>query len=195
MNDICLAGGLEVEGFLDDTKAVGERVNDVLVLGGFDSVDDAHLIEKFAWIVALGANEIRRRLSRAIESRGGRLASVIHPTCVISPTAEIGSGVSINAYSCVLANARIGNYALIGSLALIGEDSIIEEAAFIGPGCRLAGRSRVGCCALIGIGAVILNDAPVGAHSTIGAGATVVSEIPEHVVAVGTPARVTKSLR
>lgn len=195
VNDICLAGGIEVEGFLDDTKTIGERVNDVPVLGRFDLAKDAHLIKEFDWIVGLGDNETRWRLSRDIRTRGGRLASVIHPTCVISPTAEVGSGVSMNVHSCVLANAQVGDYVVITSNSTIGEDCIVEEAVLIGPGCTLAGGSRVGRCALIGAGAVILDGAPVGAHSVIGAGATVISEIPPYALAVGTPARVKKGLR
>ena len=195
VNDICLAGGIEVEGFLDNTKTVGERINDVPVLGRFDLAKDAQLIKEFDWIVGLGDNEIRRRLSRDIRARGGRLASLFHPTSVISPTAQVGSGVTINVHSCVLANAQVGDYVVITSNTTIGEDSIVEEAVLLGPGSTLAGGSRVGCCTLIGAGAVILDGAPVGAHSKIGAGATVVSEIPPYALAVGTPARVTKSLR
>ena len=70
----------------------------------------------------------------------------------------------------------------------------LEEAVLIGPGCQLTAGCRIGACALIGAGAVVLGGARVGRHSIIGAGATVVSEIPDYVLALGTPARIERQL-
>jgi len=194
INDICQVLEIEVVGFLDDTKAPGENINGVPVLGGFDRAQESALIEQAEWIVGIGENVIRRRLCQEIESRGGTLATIIHPACARSPSAVIGKGVYINAFSRLLANTRVGDYALIEGLSSIGTDSVLEEAVLIGPGCQLTAGCRIGACALIGAGAVVLGGAPVGRHSIIGAGATVASEIPDYVLAVGTPARVKRQL-
>jgi sugar O-acyltransferase (sialic acid O-acetyltransferase NeuD family) len=192
--DVCQLLDLEVLGFLDDTRPRDELVNDLPVLGGFDCIDDENLVKRASWIVGLGNNEIRRRLLTRIRERGGTLATIIHPTCLISPSAEIGRGVLINAFSRVLPNARVGDYALIEGLASIGADSITEEGAFIGPGCNIAGASHIGTCAFIGIGATLSEKVTVGAYSVIGAGAVVASDIPEGVLAVGVPAVVKRKL-
>ncbi len=193
--DVCALMGLEVIGFLDDTKPADELVNGIPVLGGFDRIEDEAFVKQADWIVGLGNCEIRRTLLKRIEAQGGTLATLIHPTCLISPHAEIGKGVLINAYSRVLPNARVRDYVMIGGHCSIGSDSLIGEGAFIGPGSLIAGQSQIGTCAFIGIGAVVNENAKVGAHSIIGAGATVVGEIPDYVVAIGVPARVKKKLR
>lgn len=195
LSDTCGLLGFKVIGFLDDTKSPDEVVNGIPVLGGFGRIEDAGLIKQAEWVVGLGNNEIRRRLLMEIRERGGNLANVIHPTCLISPSAQIGNGVYIGAYARVLPNARVGDYVLIEGYAGIGADSVIEEGAFIGPGCQIAGQSHIGSCAFIGIGATLNEKAKVGAHSIIGAGSTVVTEIPEHVVATGVPAKVKRALR
>ena len=201
----CTVLGLEIAGFLDDTKSRDERINGIPVLGGFELVDDSCMIKEFEWIVscmikefewivALGNNQVRRDLLTNIQERGGRVATLIHPTCLISPSARIGKGVRIGQYASVLPDTRIADFALFERYASIGADVVIGEGAFVGPGCQIAGACHIGCCTFIGIGASLIEGVRVGDHSIVGAGAAVTTNIPEHVLAVGVPARVKKSL-
>ena len=192
--DVCTDLGVEVVGFLDDTKPQGEIVNGVPVLGGFDTLTRPESSAEADYIVGLGDNVIRRRLSDEIEKHGGKLASVVHPSCFISPSAEIGSAVFINSYSRVLANARIGRNALVEGHCTIGSDCVLEDDVACGPGSMLTAGSRIGEAAFLGAGTVVVGPARVGRHSVIGAGATVLTDIPDRVLAVGTPATVKKEL-
>jgi sugar O-acyltransferase (sialic acid O-acetyltransferase NeuD family) len=194
IHDICQVAGTPIRGFLDDTRSPGETVNNIPILGPFARAHEKKLLADSDWIVGLGDNEIRRRLSHDIRANGGRLATIIHPTCIISPSARIGVGVYINALSRVLANVVIGDFALIEGLSSIGTDSVLEEAVLIGSGCQLIAGSHLGTCALLGAGAVVVRQAHIGAYSKIGAGATVIGDIPERVLAVGIPAKVKKRL-
>ena len=65
---------------------------------------------------------------------------------------------------------------------------------FCGPGCTLTAGCRIGEGAFLGAGTVVIGPARVGRHSVIGAGATVLSDIPDRVLAIGTPATVKKEL-
>ena len=195
IHDVCTDLGVEVVGFLDDTKAQGEIVNGVPVLGGFDAMTRPELIAGAEYLVGLGDNVIRRRLSDEIEKHGGKLASVVHPSCFISPSAEIGNAVFISGFSRVMANARIGRNALIEGHCTIGNDCVLEDDVACGPGCMLIHGSRIGKAASLGTGTVVIGPARVGSHSVIGAGATVLTDIPDRVLAVGTPAMVKKDFR
>ncbi len=110
-------------------------------------------------------------------------------------SAEIGSAVFISSYSRVLANARIGRNALIEGHCNIGSDCVLENDVACGPGCMLIHGSRIGKAAVLGTGTVVIGPARVGSHSVIGAGATVLTDIPDRVLAVGTPAMVKKEFR
>ena len=46
----------------------------------------------------------------------------------------------------------------------------------------------------IGAGSIILPGVTIGDHTVIGAGSVVIKDIPDHVVAVGTPCRVIRSV-
>jgi acetyltransferase-like isoleucine patch superfamily enzyme len=56
----------------------------------------------------------------------------------------------------------------------------------------LGGAARVGSFSLLGLGAAVLPGVSVGSRSIIGAGSVVARDIPDDVVAMGVPARVSK---
>ena len=62
----------------------------------------------------------------------------IHPTAIISPSAELGENVKIGAYSIIEDDVIIGdnteimNYSLIGTRAIIGKNNKIFNSAIIG---------------------------------------------------------------
>jgi acetyltransferase-like isoleucine patch superfamily enzyme len=57
----------------------------------------------------------------------------------------------------------------------------------------LGGNVQVGTGTMIGLGANVVHGLVIGAHTVIGAGSTVVHDVPDHVVALGSPARVTRT--
>jgi acetyltransferase EpsM len=63
----------------------------------------------------------------------------------------------------------------------------------LNPGAVVAGRARIGAGCYVGAGATIIDQIEVGAWTVIGAGAVVIRHLPEHVTAVGVPARVIKA--
>jgi UDP-3-O-[3-hydroxymyristoyl] glucosamine N-acyltransferase len=116
----------------------------------------------------------------------------VHETAVVSPSARIGSGVSIGAYSVIEAgvvvesDCSIGAHCFIGGHAHIGEGAVIQHNVSIGGvglgfhfesnGDRLffphLGTVRIGANAVIGSGSVIargqLTDTVIGAGSRLG---------------------------
>ena len=77
----------------------------------------------------------------------------------------------------------------------LGFPMTIEEDCTIGHLVMLHG-CTIGKGALIGIGAIVLNGAKIGAGSAVGAGALVPEnkEIPPGVIAMGSPAKVVRSI-
>jgi len=192
--DVCIALGREVLGFLDDTREPGTRINGVSVLGGFVRCSDPTLIAEAALHVALGDNHARLRIAGEIERAGGVLATLIHPSCDVSPSAEIADGVFAGSFSRVRPNARLGRCALLEGAVSVGTDGVIGDGAFVGPGASLTAGTRVGEGAFIGAGATVVEAARIGAWSVIGAGSTVLVDVPERVLVAGSPAVVKRRL-
>jgi len=53
--------------------------------------------------------------------------TVIHPTAVIHPSAELGVGVSIGPYAVIHENTTIGDYSRVGSGAQVGPNTALGE--------------------------------------------------------------------
>lgn len=106
----------------------------------------------------------------------------------------LGKGVFINA-GCRFQDQggiTIGDGALIGHnvvIATLNHDLAPEKRQSLIPSPVHIGKN-----VWIGAGSVILPGVSIGDNSVIGAGSVVTKSIPENVVAVGSPARVIKTL-
>ena len=165
INDICVEHVRPVQGFLDDTKAVGTVVDGVPVLGGFAGWRTPDLL-----------------------AAGGTMGSAVHPDTFRSPSSRTGTGVYIHAYSRLMAIAAVGHDCLIEGLCSIGSGCVVGQAVWLGPGCQLTAGARVNDDAFLGASAVVVGPACVGAGSVIGAGGVVSRDIPPDVLAVGVSA-------
>lgn len=188
--DVATAAGMAILGFLDDTRPPGDSVAGISVLGGFDAWNSLEVAPRARFILAVGDNAARAGISRDIEAGGGKLASVIHPSCIVSPSARIDRGCFISGFCRVLSNAHVGAYALIEGLSTVGADAVLGDGGFMGPSAQITGGGFVGREAFIGAGAIVVGPARIGDYSVIGAGATVIADIPDRVLAVGVPAAI-----
>ena len=104
----------------------------------------------------------------------------------------IGDHCSLNPYSIIYGHGgtRIGNGVRIAAHCVIIPANHRRDARGAG---RLAGMEArgitIGDDVWIASGCQILDGVSIGSHATIGAGSVVTRPIPEHVTAVGAPAR------
>lgn len=143
-------------------------------------------------IIAIGDNQVRKKLSLASTHP---FANAIHPSVILSKHASIGTGNMILHGAIIQANTSLKNHIIVNTGAQIDHDCQIEDYCHIGPGVVLCGSISVGEGTFIGAGAVVIPGVKIGSWAIIGAGATVVSDIPDHAVAVGTPAKVINHAR
>jgi len=184
--DAARAAELEVMGFLDDAVPAGQQVLDWRVLGDLDWLQGRHNISV---ALGIGANDVRRQVADKLERAGAALATVVHPTAVLSPYAEVGPGVVVFALAVVNVGARIGRGAIVNTGSILEHDVAIGDFAHVASNAALGGNARVGADAMLGTGAVVLPGRAVGDRSIVGAGAVVSRDVAADVVVAGVPAR------
>lgn len=189
-NDLCQFANHDPIGILDNHKPKGSTVNGCPVLGPIDLVEDSDLRATCHFVVAIRDFDLKREWAGRIRKSGGRLTSIFHPSVVISPSATIGEGVMINAFSFVYANARVGDLCIIESHCMIGTEVVIEEGCMIAPGAHVNRATKIEEDCFIGSCSVFVPDITVGKRCVIGAGSAVVRDILPNKVAAGVPARV-----
>ncbi|HZK79798.1 MAG TPA: acetyltransferase [Humisphaera sp.] len=155
------------------------------------------------WVRAQGVEHLlfgfgdcnaKMRLSRRAEERGFRFATAVHPRATIAPDVALGEGTVVMAGVVINASAILGRHVIVNTCASVDHDCVIEDAVHLSPGVHLAGGVEVGQGTWIGIGAVVAPKVRIGRGTIIGAGSVVLKDIPSHVVAWGSSARVMRSL-
>jgi len=185
--DVALDCGYERIAFLDDA-AVGTSAE---ILGPFSS------LERFAqeWpaaIVAVGNNALRLRMFEEIGRRGFKRISLVHPSAHMSRSAVIGGGVFIGRAAVIGTNARIGDATIVNTSASIDHDCQIGLANHIAPGATLSGEVMTGERVWLGTGCSVRQRVRIGADAVVGVGAAVVGDLPGAQTYAGVPAQALK---
>lgn len=141
-------------------------------------------------VLAIGDNATRCRLS--VKLRGIEWMTVVHPRAWVHSSVHLGVGTVVFAGAVIQPEARIGDHVIVNTAATIDHECVVGDYAHIAPGAHLAGRVEVGEGTFIGMGCNVIQCLRIGKWSTVGAGAVVTKRIPDHVTAVGVPARVIK---
>lgn len=179
----------------------GKVVADVAKSAGYKEIvfldDNGELkfspdLPKFPVIIAIGDNKIRANLQKKVSEAGFEIATLIHETAVISPTAKIGRGVVIMPNVVVNTDAIIGDGVILNSACIIEHDCVIGEFSHISPNSALAGGVEVGEFSHIGLGSSVIQKIKIGKNCVIGAGSAVIKDIDENCVAVGVPTKIIK---
>lgn len=126
--------------------------------------------------------------------------------CHIQPGAVVGKKCSLGQNVNVSSNVRIGDCCKIQNNVSVYEGVTLEDYVFCGPSCvftnDLTPRAKypkgsaawlptlVKTGASIGANATIVCGHTIGAWAMIGAGAVVVSDVPDHALMLGVPAKV-----
>jgi sugar O-acyltransferase (sialic acid O-acetyltransferase NeuD family) len=186
-------GRYKIVGLIDDNPSVqGQDFCGYPVLGGFNLLEEG-AFRDCRLVLAVGDNLARKSLWERIRPLGYRLASAIHPSAQIGRDVSLGLGTVVMAATAINSGSRIGENAIINTGATVDHDCVIEDYVHISPGAHLAGNVHVGELSHIGIGVSVIQGIRIGRGVIIGAGAVVIEDIPDHVTAVGVPARVTKA--
>ena len=190
--DVLLAGGVRVEGFIDDHAAPGTRVLDLPVLGG-----RAWLLENggpFEVALGIGKNEWRAESAAFCTAHRLPLRTAVHPTAAVSASARLGPGTAVMACAAVNPDAVVGTGVIVNTGAVVEHDAKIGDFAHLSPNSAMGGNVTIGAFAHVGVGASLLPGVCVGDGTVVGGGAVVVRDLPAHVVARGVPARVARTI-
>jgi len=122
-----------------------------------------------------------------------------HNTLIREKT-RIGDRTAIGTATIIDGNTRIGNDVSLQSMVYIPTNTIIRDHVFIGPNAVLtndryppSGRLKgpiIKTGATVGANATILPGVCIGEGALVAAGAIVTRDVPDHMMAVGNPARI-----
>jgi sugar O-acyltransferase (sialic acid O-acetyltransferase NeuD family) len=172
--DLKANGPWAVEG---NTEALLERLTD------FDGV-----------VVAIGNNRIRAVKQAELVASGGKTATIIHPSAMVSAHATVGVGSVVLANAAVNACATVGAGVIVNTGAVVEHDCVVGDFAHISPNGVLSGGVSLGALVWVGSCASVKQLIAIGEASVVGMGAVVTKDVPPSVTVIGNPAKVFEPL-
>lgn len=184
--------GFKVKGFYDDNpKKHDTKIFGVPVIGSTKKLfSNKKNVQEINFAVAIGHNKYRRGFLEKVRQLSGKTPNLIHKTVQISPSAEIGMGIYINAYTIIWTGVKVENDCLFSPHVLISHHAVLKK------GCFVANMSVVGMGVviesdvLVGMGSTIMSGIKsVGRNTIIGAGSVVIRDVSKNSVMAGVPAK------
>jgi len=175
--------------FLDDGWPVKHKLYEWSIVGKLNDFL-TYIDDKTEFIVAIGNGQARYTWLSYLQDKHAKIATVVHPSAIVSQYAKIDQGVVIFANAVVNIGACIDFGCIINTGATIDHDVKLAYCVHVCPGVNLAGGITVGALTWIGIGTAVKQVINIGSNVMIGAGAAVISDIPDNVKIVGVPAKV-----
>ena len=176
-----MASGIEIYGFLDDDPETCENAAtlNLKLLGGLAMLDSivGNSASSLQLHAAVGNNKLRKHWMSRAQSNDliNRFAPIIHPSAIVSPSANLGLGTFIGPNVVINAKADIGEGVIINTSAVIEHECVIGSFTHVAPRVVMGGACRIDSACLLGIGAVIRPQTTIGARTTVGAGSVVVA--------------------
>lgn len=184
-------GKYNIVGLLDDS--FDKKGTDFLGYKIIGNVTE-NVIRFNSGIVAIGDNYTRYLIVSKIKSLNPSFTfvSAIHPFTAIAKHVSIGCGTVAMAGTIINNDTTIGKHCILNTKASVGHDNKVGDYVTVGPGATLGGNVTIGDFSNISIGANIKHGVSIGKETVIGAGATLLNDVPDNVVAYGTPAKIVR---
>jgi sugar O-acyltransferase (sialic acid O-acetyltransferase NeuD family) len=175
----------ELAGFVDDRlDALGHHPGRILgTTAEYEPRSDDRLV------CAIGVPAVRRRVYELFTARGGRFATVIHPTALVADRAVLGEGVVVCPYAIISVDSRVEDGAAVYYHSSVDHDAVVGRWSQISAHCDVTGAAVLEDEVFLGSHASVLPGVRVGRGAVVGAGAIVTTDVPAGETVVGVPAR------
>lgn len=190
------AGQYHICGLIDRAKAIGDELMGYPIIGQEEEFPELLQRHQARYaLVAIGDNWTRAQVVQRLRQRvpGLHFATAIHPAALIGRNVTIGEGTVAMGGVVINSDARIGSFGIINTNSSVGHDCLIGDYVSLLPGTTVGGGVRIGDHTAVCLGSRIIHQVTIGSYTVIGAGSTVLKDIPDHVLAFGSPARVIRS--
>ena len=176
----------KIKGFLSDGPSTIESMGYPKVL----NTVSGYTVEKGdVFFCAIGNVKDRKKTSEIILNKGGVFINLIHPTAIISPSAKIGIGVAIKAYSSLASDVTLGDFVYLQSSVILGHDVVIGNYCHVNSFAFFAGYVNIEDLCVINAGAKLIQNIKVGTGSTVGVGSVVLTRVKPNTTVFGVPAK------
>lgn len=164
-----------IKGLIDNTQTHYNHYNYKYKFMG--DVDNHIVDPDVYYLMGIGNMAIRTKVFNEFKLKDAKFTGIIHPTALISNSAEIGEGTVISHNASIGPKAIIGAYNVINSRCTIGHDSRIGDNNFLSPQVVLGGSAKIGSNNLLGTNSCVIPEIEIGNNNIIMAGMVITNKV------------------
>ena len=186
-------GKYKIVGIIDAQEEIGSIKFGYKIIGRQDAIKQiAALYEVDGGVISIGDNWTRYYVAKEIRSYVSdfKFFNAIHPSCIIGEHVKFGEGIVAMAGVIFNPRSTVGDHTFFATGAQVEHDCIIGDYASISAGSITGGYVELGDFAAITLGVTVFDRTKIGKNSVVGAGSLVVKDLPDNVLAYGSPAKI-----
>lgn len=188
--------GYRIAGIIDSIEEVGSIQYGHPVIGRQSEIIE--LVDKYmihGGLIAIGDNWSRKAVYDDIVSLlpNFKFINALHPSVIIGRNVKLGKGIVAMAGCIINPNATVGDFCFFATGAQIEHDCSIGNFASISAGTITGGKVSIGDFSAVTLGVTILDRIRIGSNTVIGSGSLVLNDLPDNVLAYGSPARIIRN--
>ena len=176
----------KIKGFLSDGPSNIESMGYPPVLS---NVQDYQPQPDDVFFCAIGKVSDRKKTVENILEKGGQFINLIHPTCVISPSVKLGTGIGIKAFCVLASDIFIDDFTFLQSSVIMGHDVRIGKFCQVNSFAFFAGYAQVHDCVSVNAGAKLIQNVVVEENAVVGVGSVVLRKVKKGTTVFGMPAK------
>jgi sugar O-acyltransferase (sialic acid O-acetyltransferase NeuD family) len=186
--NVALSAGYAIKHFVDKNKS-GSDLLGFKIISDIENLKDPSI---YSYAIAVGDNNLREHIYEEHIKKLPTLKfpQLIHKSAIVSKFVEIGEGTVMMPLSIIGPNSSVGKFCIINTHSSIDHDCAIDDYSSIAPSATTGGNVRIGLRSAISIGAKIKHGVKIGDDCVIGGNSYLNNNLPNNIVAYGTPAKV-----
>lgn len=183
-------------GIVDSINDIGTEISGYKIVGRQEKLKE--LIEKYdinGGLITIGDNWSRKIVYDCIINQipDFKFVNAIHPSTIIGANVEFGVGIVIMAGCIINPNSIVGDFCFFATGSQLEHDCTISDFASISAGSITGGKVKIGKYSAITLGVTIMDRLSIGENTVVGSGALVTRDLPDNVLAYGSPAKIIRT--
>lgn len=177
----------DMPGFLSDDLHI---LDDFAGIGPvLDTIVDYQPRENDRFLLAIGDVQGRKKVALALQERGAKFLTLVHPTAVVSPTATLGEGVIVYPFAMISCQVTIGDFVMLNAYAGCGHDAVLGDFSVLCPNAAVLGWAELAPEVFLATHAAVAPKKKVGRGAVVSANSSVLRDVPPDGFVCGVPGK------
>ena len=143
------------------------------------TIEDYPISDSDYFVIANANNSLRKLFAVKLSKRGAKFINLIHPSCIISPSSEMGWGNICSPYCQIGPIAKLGDFNILTSFSCVSHDSIVGSFNSFSS-CIVCGHCTIGDDNSFYIRSSVIPHVTIGNECTIQAGMVVEKDVSDN---------------